>query len=118
MPITSSTSLSRMGRTFRGAVRANWSGAVAMIGGSFSLREACKDTAGEFQILPRLALVLGFAQQVGRMIRDDQRGLKTPELMDPAAHAAEAAVGPQQVLPGNTPHRPAQPRPDQLDLPP
>src|SRR5580658_3468161 len=116
MPMTSQTSDSRMGRTASGAGWANWSGAVAMISGSLSLREPFKNSAGEFQILPRLALVRGGAQQVGRMIRDDEWSLKTPEFMDLTAHAAEAAVGPQQVLHGDAAHRQNQPRADQLNL--
>src|ERR1700735_3514490 len=87
IPMTSPTSASRMGRTTGSPACANWSGAVAIVDGRSSLREPFKNTAGELQILPRLALVFRFAQQIGRMIRDDQRRLKRAELKHLPAHA-------------------------------
>src|SRR5580704_12325321 len=102
--MTSSTSASRMGRTTGSRAGANWSGAVAMVDGRFSLREPFKNTAGELQILPRLALVFRFAQQVGRMIRDDQRSLKPAEFEHLSAHASQAGLRPEQVLHGDSAH--------------
>src|SRR5665213_992742 len=116
MPMTSATSASRMGRTVSSPANANSSAAVAMVEGGVSLREPFKHTAGELQVLPRLALVLGFAQQIRRMIRDDQRGLKRAEFMHLATHCAKRALGREQILHGDAPDGQDQSRTDEFDL--
>src|SRR5580698_5656801 len=116
MPMTSATSASRMGRTVSSPANANSSAAVAMVDGGLSLREPFKHTAGELQVLPRLALVLGFAQQIRRMIRDDQRGLQPAEFMHLAPHGPERTLGRQQVLHGDASDGQDQSRPDEFDL--
>src|SRR5580704_2061966 len=94
MATTSSTSTARMGRMMTSCAWANSSGAVAI--GRRPLRKLLVNGAREFQVLPRLALIGRGTQEVGGMIRHDQR--HRTEAMHLAAQSAERGVGAEQVL--------------------
>src|SRR5271156_6610404 len=73
--------------------------------------------AHELQVDPGLALLARAAQQVGRMISDDQRTAADPKAVNLTAQAADRRVGCEQVLGGNTTDGQNQQRLQQLDLP-
>src|SRR5882672_2902501 len=68
------------------------------------------------QIRPCLALLPGRAQQVGRVIGDDDWNLPRAVRIDLAAHATDGCIGLQQVLRGDPPDGEDDTRLDQLDL--
>src|SRR5882757_614031 len=60
--------------------------------------------AREFQILPGLALIRRRAQQISRVIGDDQGHGRSAESMHLLAQTAERLVGVKQVLRGDSPY--------------
>src|SRR5271170_2410460 len=54
--------------------------------------------AGEFQILPGLALFGRRTQQIGRVIGDDQWHLRDPEAVHLPSESAQSRIRSQQVL--------------------
>src|SRR5580704_13219990 len=60
--------------------------------------------AREFQILPSLALVGRRAQEISRMIGDDQGHGRGAESMHLLAQTAQRLVGVKQVLRGDSPN--------------
>lgn len=71
--------------------------------------------SGETQILPRLRFGNQRAQQIGRVIGDDNRN--TFVLMQPATQAAYARIGIEQIPGSGFAKRDDQPGLDQFDLP-
>src|ERR1700733_3134244 len=59
--------------------------------------------AREFQILPGLALIGRRAQQISRVIGDDQGHGRCAKSMNLLAQSAQRLVGAKQVLRGNSP---------------
>src|SRR6478736_4052078 len=93
MPTTSGTSAARIGRSRKSGAVSMSSGAVAIGGGSLEL---LVHGAGEFQVLPGLALVSRRAQEVRGMIRHHQR--RGTEAVHLAAQPAEGRIRGEQVL--------------------
>src|SRR5215469_18717499 len=108
---TSLTSVARMGLIITSGRSS--SGAVA-IG---ALCQLLVHAARKLEVLPRLALVCRSTQEVGRMIRNDERCVQLAEGMHPPAQPCKRRVGGEQVLGGDTPDREHDLGLQQRDLP-
>src|ERR1700730_8687074 len=93
---TPTTSISVMGRITTSGADCSSSGEVAI--GTYAIRQLSEDAACKLQVLPRLRLVSRLAQEICRMIRDNERGIKLAEVVYLAPQAAQGQVRTQQVL--------------------
>src|SRR5579862_8653948 len=112
MATTSGTSVPRIGRiTTSGAINST---AVAIA--YRALRQLLIHAARKLEIFPGLALIRRSAQQIGRMIRDDERRIQLPEAVHLSAQPPERGFGAEQILGRDAPHCQDDLRPQQLDL--
>src|SRR5450631_1013120 len=83
----------------------SWMGLISGAGNSSSCLtlDTGEHLASEFQIFPCLALVRRCAQQVGRMIGNDQWHARCSERVDLLPQPAEGDIGAQQFLRGDAP---------------
>src|SRR5688572_18243449 len=111
MATTAGTSASVIWRIVTCGAGSSRCGAVAISG-----TDTGEHAARELQIVPRLALLARRAQQIGGMIRDDERRIEWTEAVHATAQARERRVGREQRLRGDAPDRQDELRPDERDL--